>query len=804
MTVETQKSKTEGLIMGSNTYDFNFECLLKDPTEEQAKEAIKVTISDGESEFPLEYGIDYSVELDTDGKGGSVTVKDPKDENWVLVVSREYKLRQGSGYRDYNSFPAETVEGNMDKNLMIAQQLQEQIDRCVKVGMLSDTDPEKIIGYVERVNDSINNIDVVADNIKNVNAVSDNIEQILSVDDNSANIDNVSDNISSVVNVSKNMASVKSVEENANNINTASQNIGDIKTVVDNMNDVKTVASNAVGVATVAENMESVLDAPNQAKNAENSASAAKASKEASAASEKKAHQSELLAASYAQRVRSEGIPMSVIEHKKIETSENAVKLWWQDPRDTIIDGFVLASWKSTTIVKKQGSYPEDIDDGEIVEIVTTRNKYLNNPLIDNQENASEWYYRAFPLSVNGVYSLDKRNNFGVVLYGYRINEIDPVPSTRVEYLQYADNAFYDPCIMDFVSDQFNWGSWQRAFFIPKPCALKYDGTVAYYLNPDNFTLKEDGSASEVANSAFGGNFMCEFPAIFVKVWKENNYINVLFSNVKLDGEFECWSCKTSSGEYAKHFYLPMFEGTNIDGKLRSIATNGKPTGSTNAETEATLAMANGAGWNTTLWSDEMLMMLLFPLLFRSTDSQSVLGAGASGSTSGLTCNNDAAVTRGLMYGTKDRAAAGITYLGLHNWYGHRWRRCNGLMNDKGNIKVKMTHSTIDGSTVEGFNRTAVGYISTGFVPPAASESYINRYEPLAGGEYGIVPKAVSGSSSTFYCDGMWTNNGQLDQLILGGSVISGNLAGAFCFSVADLPTCSAWDFGGSPSCHTL
>lgn len=498
------------------------------------------------------------------------------------------------------------------------------------------------------------------------------------------------------------------------------------------------------------------------------------------------------------------GIPLSNITNQQIKKTSNSVSLNWQDPRDTIIDGYVLSSWKSTTIVKKQGSYPENVKDGTVVEVVTDRNKYLDTPLVDTQANAENWYYRAFPLSVNGVYSLDKRNNFGVVLYGYRINEVDPVPSTRVEYLQYCDNAFYDPCVMDFVSDIFNWGSWKRAFFIPKPCALTYAGNVDYYLNPDNFTLKEDGSASDVSNSAYGGNFMCEFPAIFVKVFKENNYINVLVSNVKLDDGFECWSCKKADGSYSPNFYLPMFEGTNIDNKLRSIATNGKPTGSTNAETEATLAMANGAGWNTTLWADEMLMMLLYPLLFKSTDSQSTLGAGATGSTSGLTCNNNAAVTRGLMYGTKDRSAAGMTFLGLHNWHGHRWRRPNGFMNDKGNIKVKMTHSTVDGSTVTGFNRSGSGYISTGFVPPAASESYINRYEPLVGGKYGIVPKAVSGSSTTYYCDAMWTNNGQLDQLIMCGSVRNGALTGAFCFAVNVLPTVTCWAYGASPSYRHL
>ena len=500
------------------------------------------------------------------------------------------------------------------------------------------------------------------------------------------------------------------------------------------------------------------------------------------------------------------GIPTSVIKYKKIEISGNNVNLYWQDPFDTVIDGFVLSSWASTTIVKKLGSAPESVDDGITVATVEERDKYAYSPLTDTQENASNWYYRAFPLSVNGVYSLDKRNVFGTVLYGIRINELDSNPATRVEYLPWCDNAFFDPCGMDFVADEFNWGSWKNTFIIPSPCGLLYNGTVDFYLDTNDFNYKADGTAnSDISNTSYGGNFMCEFSAIYTKSWKENNYIYILYSNKKLDDSFECWSCKRSDGTYNDHFYLPMFEGTVVSNVMRSIATTGKPTGSTTAENEATYAHANGTGWETTTWADEALMMMLFPLLFKSTDGQTVLGQGGTSSSSALTVNNNAALTKGMMYGQSARGSYGITYLGLHNWYGHRWRRPNGLMNANGNYKVKMTYSTIDGSTVEGYNRTGNGYISTGIVPPTASESYINRYQPLGtNGTYGLVPQATTGSSSTFYCDGMWTNNGQLDQLVLGAAVNSGLIAGPFAFSVYDAPSHSHWYRGASLSFRLL
>lgn len=498
-----------------------------------------------------------------------------------------------------------------------------------------------------------------------------------------------------------------------------------------------------------------------------------------------------------------EGIPVSVITNKRIEKSGSTVNLWWNDPFDTIIDGFVLSSWASTTIVKKQGSEPESVDDGTVVAIVTTRNQYANTPLTDTQDNADQWYYRAFPLSVNGVYSLDKRNCFATVVYGYRINKTDSVPSTRVEYLQGCDNYFFNPCQMNFLEDKFYWGDWEDAFIIPKPCLLKTDGTVDFYLSKTDFRYKEDGStASNVETLPSNGNFMCEFPSIFVKTWEDNKYIYVMFSNQKLDDDFECWATKQSDGTYADHFYLPMFEGTVVSSVMRSYASNGKPTASTTAENEATYATANGTGWNTTTWADEMLMMLLFPLLFRSTDSQSALGYGATASSSALTVNNNAAIAKGMMYGTSGASAYGMTYLGMHNWWGHRWRRPNGLMNDNGNYKFKLTHSTVDGSTTTGYNRTANGYISSGITPPAASQSYINAYQVV--GKFGIVPNLTSGSSTTYYCDGMWTNNGQLDQLILGGAVNYGAIGGVFCFDVANLPSASYWHFGASLSYHHL
>ena len=506
------------------------------------------------------------------------------------------------------------------------------------------------------------------------------------------------------------------------------------------------------------------------------------------------------------QATKQGGITVSIATHRHLEVVGNKVRLYWKDPDDTVIDGYLLASWAKTIIVKKKGEYPQDIDDGVVVCTNTERNQYWKKPYEDTQVLPENWYYRAFPVGVNGAICYDRRNYFGLELYGYRMDELDPDPFTRVHYLRTTDNYFYTPCKMDFDADRFSWGDWEDAFFVPKPCALKTSGEVDYYLSKNNFRFKDDEiTPSNVADPSYPGNFMVEFPAIYHKLWKDGNYIYVLFCNKKLDDTFECWSCKKSDGTYAKHFYLPMFEGYNVSNILRSIANAARPTASLTAETEANYAMANGTGWNTTLWADEVIMQLLFPLLFRSTDSQTSLGYGATGGSS-LTNNNDSACERGMMYGTKAGSAYGVTYLGMHNWWGHRWRRPNGLMNINGKVYVKMTHSTIDGSTVNSFNRTGDGYIATGVVPPSASKSYINKLTLLdSNGMYGLFPSSVTGSSTTFYCDPITTDNGCIAFPAVGGSVyLSGESIGPWAYEIFHQEPVDYYDYGASISYHEL
>ena len=258
MTVETTKNKTDKQVMGSYTYDFDFDCLLQDPTEEDAKQAVKVTITDGVQEYPLEYGTDYSVALNSNGFGGTVTVTDAKDSSWQIIVYREYGLTQGSEYQDYNAFPAKTLEGNMDKSVMLAQQLQEQVDRCVKMQITSDIDPDVVVAQVERVYSSIDNVDTVADDIANVNIVAGDKANVDVVAGIASDVTTVSGISSDVTTVSGNNANVTTVATNISDVNTVAGDIAKVTAVADDLTNIDAVNSNKTNIDAVAADLTNI------------------------------------------------------------------------------------------------------------------------------------------------------------------------------------------------------------------------------------------------------------------------------------------------------------------------------------------------------------------------------------------------------------------------------------------------------------------------------------------------------------------------------------------------------------------
>lgn len=76
---------------------------------------------------------DFTVQGAGGESGGSVTTAIAPPTGKVLRVSRELKITQDTSLRNQGKFLAEVHEDVFDKQVMISQQLQEQIDRAIKI-----------------------------------------------------------------------------------------------------------------------------------------------------------------------------------------------------------------------------------------------------------------------------------------------------------------------------------------------------------------------------------------------------------------------------------------------------------------------------------------------------------------------------------------------------------------------------------------------------------------------------------------------------------------------------------------------
>lgn len=490
-------------------------------------------------------------------------------------------------------------------------------------------------------------------------------------------------------------------------------------------------------------------------------------------------------------------------------------KLKWEEPDDTIIEGQVACVVEKVVFRRKLGSAPINEDDGELAFEVNRSNFGLGkNWYVDKSFTpilGETWYYKAFPISTNGFVNTSTKNQTSILckdyyLYGFKLDQGESDPSSMIAYIE--DNVDFVSAYMDYTTDTFNYGDWEEFWFIKdlKPCMLNYDGTVAYELDKGDYSLKADGTLSDIANDIFEGNAMIGVPKVYWKIVDNGDgTANVYFSNKKVDEDFHCWSHIDNNGNEIDYCYMPIYNGSNVSSVLRSIS--GKtPINSQTGTTEITYALANNQTndtiWYTEVFSDRMLVNLLLLLIGKSTDTQTVFGNGhyTGGSSTSNLLKTGTMNTKGLFWGTNS-TGSGVKVFGMENWYGNIWRRIAGWINNKGTQMIKLTYGQSDGSTVDGYNTDGSGYISIGCTPTGTSSGYISKMTVT---EYGLIPTTASGSATTYYTDGLWFDNSQVDYALVGGGCGSGFIVGALSSFLNRPVSFAAWNVGASVSCKPL
>lgn len=450
-------------------------------------------------------------------------------------------------------------------------------------------------------------------------------------------------------------------------------------------------------------------------------------------------------------------------------------------------------------IRKSTTGYPTSETDGDALTTITTDTVYTDT----NVTVGTTYYYSAFPYTSTGAYNRSEANRTSVTpkkqdyLFGYDLVKSTSSPSGRVSYPDDVDNAGFTPAKMNF-GGSFSYGDWNFApgeKFMPRPCMLTYAGVVDHYLNPNDYTQKAEGGASKVADTSFGGNAMMEWPKIYTKRWEEGGVYHFRCSDTPQDESWECWSNYDRLNNQIDHFYTPIYFGSNVSNKLRSISGQANMV-SQNATTEINYAKANGNDWYTEVLADRLLIQDLLVMMGKSTDGQTVYGKGRCDTNSAV--NTGTMNSRGMFWGSNN-GTDGVKVFGMEHFWGNLWRRTAGWMNVNGTQKVKLTRGTKDGSTASDYNTDGNGYKTvSGATPSGTSGGYISSMKTEG---FGRIPVTASGSSSTFEADGLYYNNSGTMYAFVGGYWNVDLLCGPFYAYLSATPSYSSSSIGAALSC---
>lgn len=497
------------------------------------------------------------------------------------------------------------------------------------------------------------------------------------------------------------------------------------------------------------------------------------------------------------------GIPPSICMALRKSQNGTSVSLKWRDPDDTTNEqGQILCTWAKTIIVRKQGSYPEHESDGTVIVTNTVRNAYNLSAYVDTlPDSTNTYYYRAFPVSANGVVCLDPQNKFGQTVYEFVIDPNDSNPKTCVSYV--GTNKDYTPAFMDYDKDEFNYGDWDKAFFMGlfRPCMLNPNGTVKHYLDPNDYTLQADGvTPSDVANTSQDANAMVEIGQIWIKEEEVNGRFHISIANEKISDDYDCYTHIKSDGTYNEFIYRSIYDGCNLNSKIRSLSGQAICK-NVAGDTQISYAKANGNNWGIDEYNLRRLINYLLILIGKSLDTQTTFGTGrySGGSQqSNNQLNTGTLDKKGMFYGDDNNGAVKVFH--IENWWGNIWKITNGVIQSAGKLLYKMCKSTQDGSTASDYNTTGSGYIESGVVATGTiTEQYIKKMNLVPG--LGLVPtNTAGGSSSTYFCDGWWSNSSVVGFARFGSCPVIGLLTGAFAFAVNGAVSNSNWGCGVSLS----
>lgn len=333
-------------------------------------------------------------------------------------------------------------------------------------------------------------------------------------------------------------------------------------------------------------------------------------------------------------------------------------------------------------------------------------------------------------------------------------------PGSRIEYI--GANKDYNP-ISVTMGGGYSLNGWADFPLLKanKPYMVRSDGSPDYRLDEDNYALKEDGTASDVASTSYDGGAFSWLMKIYKKEYMAGDDRYVLFRFEKADG-FEPVGFLDPDNNELEGVWLPMFYGSIVSDKMRSIS-GVQPCYNNTCAAEKTAIDAFGARAKFLGGPIVETIIDLLIMFAKTTDLQVAYGFGnMSGYDASLTptmgVKQNAVIGGGQFYGTSDGHSLNKIFhsVVLGSW--QQWMRDPYEVVENGRVKVSKNYT---------YDVTGASYSDTGIQVPNNMEwdtnhnalAYPSHYKTVPG--YGAIPalEMKGGSTATGGCDGLWRHD---------------------------------------------
>lgn len=332
----------------------------------------------------------------------------------------------------------------------------------------------------------------------------------------------------------------------------------------------------------------------------------------------------------------------------------------------------------------------------------------------------------------------DLKNYLKIERYGVKIAKGNSSPAGAMEYMY--DAVGKQPAYMDFATGNFNYGDWNDAFFIKqnRPVMLDTSWNVVEELDKTDQTKKINGSLSSISDELSNLNAFAEFPQVWYKTWEDSTHQYFVISNVQYDETYKCDVCKDAAGKIADKWYFPMFDGSLISGKMRSLADKAVSVSKTAAQ-EIGYCTLHGASWYTLDKEQIHVFVMLAELIAKNRNSQQAFGDQVSLGTNTAGINTGSLKSFGQFRGYNDGIHATKMFYCETGSLGYTIRYAGHITNANSEQLCK-NHPPYD---INGADYTNTGIIVT-------TNGYI---KDMLFNNDGIFGKTTGGSATTYWPD---------------------------------------------------